>query len=94
MADAEKSANPAFTSEQKESFATDKESFHKYRKAIEHDFNKFFGLFMKDSELQKESRKVSVENMEASLKAKPELGEFLIPKWVSLLRLRGHDSYL
>jgi hypothetical protein len=89
----EKTPNPAFSQEQKDHFRTDKEAFLKYRKSLEHEFNRFFGcvqlppltfsnppasLFMKNSELQEQSRSSSVQNMVDSLKDKPELAEYLI----------------
>lgn len=70
-----------FSDEQKQKWRDDPSSFLDYRKHVEGTMNRFFDLQFTDSKLQKDSFVQFRQTMQERLKAKPELGAKLVPKF-------------
>ena len=84
-----------FTEEKKAEFRSDPSKLFEFRKALEHELNKFFVLLQRNSPEQTQARKFMREFMLKRLDGDKELGAKLIPEWdVGCRRLTPGDGYL
>ena len=87
--------NFKYTEEQKEEYRKYPEVLHKLRKEIEHEFNKFFFVFFKQSQEQKTVYQEFRKQMEQRLNGDPELIAKLIPDWeIGCRRITPGEGYL
>lgn len=87
--------NFAYTEEQKQEFRDHPEVLTKMRKEIEHSFNKFFFVFLKDSPEQEEIYQAFKKEMQRRLNYDEKLMEHLIPEWkVGCRRITPGEGYL
>ncbi|KAJ5740221.1 hypothetical protein N7493_000093 [Penicillium malachiteum] len=83
-----------FTAEEKEAFATKPGLFTQYRKDIERGISSTFGVFLKNTQNQKETREYMTQQMEDKLRG-TNLEGVLIPQWsVGCRRITPGVSYL
>ncbi|KAJ7457359.1 FAD/NAD-P-binding domain-containing protein [Mycena latifolia] len=83
-----------FTDEEREKLK-DPKVFKEFRHAVEHDMNSFHALIIRESEIQKESRKAFEESMKKETASKPDLLEKILPQWsVFCRRLTPCAGYL
>jgi hypothetical protein len=87
--------NFAYSEETKKEFRDHPEVLHKMRKEIEHSFNKFFFVFLNDSQEQEHVHNEFKKQMEERLKNDPVLMAKLIPDWrVGCRRITPGEGYL
>lgn len=87
--------NFTYTDEEKEAWKKDRESYIKYRKTIEAEFQGLCQGFFKDSQMQVGMRKLFAEEMCSRLRDKPELIDEMIPDFAPLCkRLTPGPGYL
>ncbi|KAL4798701.1 flavin-binding monooxygenase [Aspergillus venezuelensis] len=87
--------NFSYTDEEKEAWKKDRESYIKYRKTIETEFQSLCQGFFKDSQMQVGMRKLFTEEMRRRLQDKPELIDEMIPDFAPLCkRLTPGPGYL
>lgn len=83
------------TEEEKREFRENPEAFFEYRKQLEHGFNKFFYVLIKDSADNLAAQAAYTQIMKERLNHEHELIEKLIPKWeVGCRRLSPGEGYL
>lgn len=70
-----------YTPTDKERFKNDPNYFLKYRQYLEGGFNRFLESFLKGTEKNEELRQIAIENMKLRLHDRPDLLDFMIPKW-------------
>lgn len=70
-----------YTEADKQRFKTDPEYWLNYRKHLESGFNGFFDAFLLGSPAQAALKEHAMSNMKKLLANKPELLEFMTPKW-------------
>lgn len=84
-----------YTEEEKRTFRENPEILHKMRKEIEHSFNKFFFVFLNDTEDQNHIHEEFKQRMEERLNYDPILIEKLVPDWkVGCRRITPGEGYL
>lgn len=81
--------------EQKASFGSDKELYHRFRKQIEQDGNSVHFLTVRDSEMQRQAREAFQAEMKRRLSKKPEIANAIVPDFaVGCRRLTPGQGYL
>ncbi|TVY85171.1 putative sterigmatocystin biosynthesis monooxygenase [Lachnellula suecica] len=84
-----------FTEEEIKRFNEDKKYFLEYRKNLQNGGAKYFGLYYKGTDLQKDSVKAYTEMMKQRLENNEELCNYLIPKFaVGCKRFTPGEGYL
>ncbi|CAF2738780.1 unnamed protein product [Rotaria sp. Silwood2] len=87
--------NIEYTEEQKAEFRSNPKKLLEMRKTLEHAMNKFFGVYIKDSEHQLMAQKSLKEFMLQYLQKSEELATLLIPQWsVGCRRITPNNQYL
>ncbi|CCT66582.1 related to monooxigenase [Fusarium fujikuroi] len=87
--------NFTYTDEEIQAFKDDKEMFFQLRHSIEHSFNKFFKVSIKDSPEQQAAFQLFKSKMEEALNHDPDLCARLIPTFqVGCRRLSPGENYL
>ncbi|KAL2004939.1 hypothetical protein VTN00DRAFT_2789 [Thermoascus crustaceus] len=87
--------NFEYTEEEKRRFREEPRALFEYRKNIEHNFNKFFYTFLKDSPDQQAAFEACTESMQQGLNHDDRLCEKIIPKWpVGCRRATPGEGYL
>ncbi|CAF1013358.1 unnamed protein product [Adineta steineri] len=87
--------NFSYTNEQKAEFRSNPKKLLELRKSLEHDMNKFFVVYQKDSSEQASTRESVEQLMLKRLNGNKELATKLIPEWgVGCRRPTPGDGYL
>lgn len=73
--------NVEFSEEQKARWAADPEAYLTYRKAVEREINAHFGVYLRDTEYQKDAKQLAMENLDRRLAARPDLIKLLTPEF-------------
>ncbi|KAI9371751.1 hypothetical protein BJX61DRAFT_548104 [Aspergillus egyptiacus] len=83
-----------FSDEEKQAFANSPEMLTEYRKEIERGMNGQFGIFLRDSPGQKQTREYMIQQMKEKLR-NADLENVLIPEWsVGCRRITPGVGYL
>ncbi|KAJ6548136.1 FAD/NAD-binding domain-containing protein [Mycena vulgaris] len=77
--------NMTFTDEEREKLK-DPQRYKEFRHAIEHDLNSVYPLIIRESEMQKQTRKDFEASMKQATAGKPGLLEQILPTWAVLCR--------